>query len=657
MTILYRASQLFYNKSHLRPIIELTSNDEHPLSGIAHELLKEISQQAPGVFKAHGQELCDLVATSAPSASRSNDKGALDALKACAAFARRYPKDVPQEKSFHQAMLRYVQRGSPPSAAKYATSILLWSSEKREMHSKELWKQCVKGFEYGDDYFLSSLAAMSQLMLLQANQMDEESEIEPMLHIAIEDVLKRKVNELTNSQDPDAGRLEQDAKCWALKMLVNRLRSYPDAEAVKEIAPQVLRVLNKNITTDPDLTTSPHEQAMINRLRLQSALCLLKLSSHSDFGDRLLSPQLFNNLMLLAQDGSQHTRHTFVKKIQKYLGQDRLPSRFYTITFLLAFEPIRPFKQDCSLWLRARASIFARANKATLELNFARFLSALAHHSDFSRDLSDVGELVTYILFHLQNVATEKNISVIYHIAQRVKTVRDGVTASGSNETNNAKSEDLYYLSDLSARLINVYANLHNWQLRAVHDKDKVRLPSGIFALMRGHAEAQEVAEKSYLSEEASEEVESEVRKQLKKGKDEKKRKSDGEDGGRASKRRETSVALGEGMSAGNAKVVGTKTKSARTAKKVVTKTPKKSRAKSVEEEDENEDSDAAPKKLKPESADRRKSARSRNSKSYAEADENSDDEEMEAWQHGDDAVEEGTSIGSEKENKRVVAA
>lgn len=40
-----------------------------------------------------------------------------------------------------------------------------------------------------------------------------------------------------------------------------------------------------------------------------------------------------------------------------------------------------------------------------------------------------------YILFYLTAVATEENISLVYHVAQRVKQFRDGLTPENSDVT------------------------------------------------------------------------------------------------------------------------------------------------------------------------------------------------------------------------------
>lgn len=652
MSLLYRMSSLFYNKSHLRPIIDISSQDGHALATAAQEVLKEISQRAPGIFKAHGQELCRLVESSAPTKTRTNDHGATDALKACATFARRYPQEVPKEKSFNQAMIRYVLHGTP-AAAKYATSIILWSSDKKEMHAKALLKACIDNLEFGTDNYVSKLAALSQLMLLNATNMDVQSEIDPILRIAIKDIYLQPLSPaFAETPEVAEAQLELDAKCWALKILTNRLRAYSSAEAVQEIYPQIYKLLTNLLGEEPDPETStPLARASHARLRLQAALLHLKLASHEDF-DTLLTADAFNFLCLIAQDSeSQHIRQTFITKVKKFLGQERLRPRFYTIIFLLAFEPAKRLKHDSSVWLRARATYFQKAQRNSIEHCFNRFLSILAHHPDFSDNEDYLPDLVTYIMFYLTSVSNASTLSLIYHIAQTIKSVRDGITTADEDE-NAIMSHNLYYLSDLSLMVINAYAGAHNWTLQAY--SGKTNTPSGVFATMRTHKEAQAAANTQFLSSDAAESVERLVRQALRKGKAEKKRKSDGELDDRPAKRRDVSATSKENGNVNGAdghSRAKAKPKSADKAlaalKKSTTKTPRKSRSGKAGDESEI-GSDVGP-RLAPESADRRQSSRAKGRKSYAEAGDNDDDEEMEEWQ-------EGTSMGSEKENRRTSA-
>lgn len=466
----------------------------------AQEVLKEISARTPEVFKAHAQELYRVLEAQAPSEDGNTYVAALDALKACATFAKKFPEDIPHDRKFIQAMKSYALRGSPPATAKYAVSIMLAAKEKKEMYAKDLLKECVDGFSYGCDHFITRLAAISQTMLLAAQ--DLETQADTVVDIAINQILllARRQPEVGEKEWQDEMDEECQAKLWALKILTNRLRGFPDLNSVETIAPPVYQLLNRLVQNDGEIskgevTPAPHR----SRLRLQAAVLLLKLNTKKSF-DILLGASAFDNLALVAQAPHFQIRSEFTSKIKKYLGQDRLPSRFYTIVFLLAFDPSKRLKEDTSTWLRARATFYAQNEKTkqqVLEPILPRFLSLLAHHPDFSTGADELAETAQYILFYLKAVATEENLGHLYHLVQRVKNYRDKLHPD--------MSENLYYMSDLAQAVIRHFEDMHNWAMQAY--AGKVRLPQSLYDGIRDRDTALKIAGKEHLPRELIDEL------------------------------------------------------------------------------------------------------------------------------------------------------
>ncbi|THX21285.1 hypothetical protein D6D17_00155 [Aureobasidium pullulans] len=523
LPIIYQASVLVYSKSHVPTIVDISRTEVRGLGSPAHEVLREISTHNPEVFKAHVRSLCATLQEQVPSKDRPTDSGVVETLKACAGFAQRFPAEIPRDRAFLQAMVQFALHGNPPIAAKHAVSVVVAADEKKDMYVKDIVTKCVQGFEYGEGGYLSKLAALSQLMLLSAK--DTEDEHDNIMEIAIQKVLlqvrtKAKPDDVEWQEEPDD---ECEAKIWALKILANRLRSYamsvPDSEmetVVKEQAVPVFKLLQRIVDKDGELSKTQNETPKPHRarLRLNAAILLLKLcSAHKRF-DALMEPKQFNRLIVIAQDALPEVREAFVDAIKKYLGQGRLPHRFYTLVFVYAFEPNGVIKNATSTWLKGRAATFAKANETVMEATFARFISLLAHHPDFSTELKDLKDSVDYMMFYLKAVATPTNITLIYHIAQRMKSVKDGI-----DET---KSENLYCLSDIAQAVIRRYQELQGWSLSVW--SGKLRLPVGLFAALPSHAIAQQIAEKQYAPEELMEQIEDLVRDRLRT----KKRKSEG---------------------------------------------------------------------------------------------------------------------------------
>ena len=540
--LLYRVSILVYNKSHVPSIMEYSRTDEKSLAGTAHEMLREISTHSPEVLKSHVQEICTLLQDEAPNANKANEPGAVDNLKACASYAAKYSKEIPQDRKFIQAMTNFALYGTPAKAAKYAVTIIMAASDRKEMLAKELVHKCVKGFEYGAQGFLSRLATLSQLMLLAPDQVNQESDA--VSDVAIEEILLKVRSKSTNApasyEWSHTIAAECEAKCWALKILVNRIRSHPEPDTLSEIAEPVYNVLSKLITNkgecSPSKDTPPTHKP---HLRLLAARLCLKLCTKKNT-DALFTPTAFNALALMVQDSVLQVRSSFLQRLKKYLGQQKLPQRFYTIPFLLAFEPSTSLKSDTTTWIRSRAAQFYALNEQNpsaktnivMESVFARLLSLLAHHPDFDSTAEDLIDFARYILFYLHPVATEENVSLIYHVAQRVKQMRDAVAPSRKFDDN------LYHLSDLAQLVIRKFEDAHSWNIQTM--PGKVRLPHTLFAEVRDHEEAQQIAEKNYLHEGVEEGVEGLVKTSMRAAKNQgKKRRSEGLENGddRSSKR------------------------------------------------------------------------------------------------------------------------
>ena len=618
--LLYRVSILIYNKSHVPAIMEFSRSDEKSLATTAHELLREISTQTPEVLKAHVKEICSLLQEEAPSAEKSNDPGAVDNLKACASFASKFTKEIPQDRKFIQAMTSFALFGTPAEAAKYAITTIMTASDRKELLAKDLLSKCIKGFQYGGEGFVARLAALSQLMLLAPHQVNEEGDA--VSDIAIQEVLLpvRTSSEdasVTYAWSTDIG-FECNAKCWALKILVNRVRSHTDMETLPEIADPVYKLLSSLVINEgecsPSKKTPPTHKS---RLRLLAARLCLKLCTKKHT-DSLFRASAFNSLALVAQDSLLPVRVSFLQRLRKYLGRQKLPQRFYTLPFLLAFEPNNSLKSDTVTWIRSRTAQFHNlktqqpASKANIVMEsvFARLLSLLAHHPDYSASAEDLIDFARYIVFYLRSVATDENISLIYQIAQRVKQCQDAVGPSDELD------DHLYHLSDLAQLTVRKFEDAHGWNIQAL--PGKVRLPTTLFTEIKDHEEAQKVAERNFLVDGVEEGIEGLVKASMKGARSQgKKRRSEGqEDGDERGSKRSKSLAI---------RKAAPKEKKAKTPK-----VPKKSKRKS--------DEDGVP------SSERRRSGRANvTGGRYAERDSEDDDEEMAEgvaeWEYADGKV------------------
>ncbi|KAK0710932.1 armadillo-type protein [Lasiosphaeris hirsuta] len=643
LPLLYRAGCIMFNRSHLSTIMEYSKSDQDGMGAVAHEILNEISHSNPDLFRTHIGQLCKDLVDQAPTPSKDNDPIVVETLKACSTYARKYPKDVPMDKEFIQTMIKYALYGQPARAAKYAVNILLSKNDDKSMLSAtDLLQRTMKDWTYGSPHFLNKLAAVSQLELL-APKVTEEVD-EKILNMTVQQVLL-EVRTDASERDPDwvdDAEIDEEcqAKCLALKILVNRLRSVGDIAEAKDKAKPVWKMLVKLIKEDGEIckvkdTPKYHR----SRLRLLAAQLMLKLCTQKHFDDLLL-PEGFDTLALIAQDGVQEVRHEFVRKLQKYLADGKLRSRYYTIVFLLAFEPHSDFKQRTETWIRSRARYFEENKQPVLEAIMARLLSLLAHHPDYSHELDLLVDHARYILFYVGLVATEANLGLIYKYAERVKQTQDAL---------NPGSDKHQVLCDLALTVIRKWQDKKGWAFSAY--PNKVGLPLGLYTALKSHNEAQAVAEKQFAPDGIDEKLDELLRAMDRK----KKRKlhEDRNDGHPPAKKTRfpSRAALKEPKAA----------KSSPAKKSSSGAKPKRKQRKPLSAEAKAKAEEAA--------ENRRRSGRSRGGKSYIERDSSEDDEEMldgvAEWEYmksgsedgeGSDAAEEDEET-EENEGEKEVAA
>jgi sister chromatid cohesion protein PDS5 len=648
--LIYRCALVVYNRSHVPAIMDASRTDEHGLAGAAHQVLREISARNPEVLKNHIQALCQELEEASPSATKFEEPSATDTLKACAHFARRYPSEVSKDRTFLSALTNFALYSKSPRAAKHAVSIVLTVADRKEMHAKQILTEALVDCEHTSPNFLSRLSAISQICLLAPTATNAETEA--ILKIMLADTLHKNT---TPSSNEDANAWEDvlddetEAKQIALKAMVNRCRSEPESlEDFDKIASPVLELLLQLVTNDGEIAPSNDTPAaQRNRLRLTAARFVLKLCSVKRRCDELVTPSMFISAALVVINPPNQVRSGFTNQLKKYLGQNKLSHRWCTILFLLAFEPDEALRSSTLTWLRSRVQFFERQQQQAhsadnktyqnvMESIFGRLLSLMAHHPDypdkeeesFDAELLDFSK---YIIFYLVAVATEDNLSLIFHIAQRMKQTRDNVT--GEDHI----SERLYVLSDLAQAIIRNYADMMPSHAKGVNLLQtwpgSVTLPRSLFRTLPSHDVAQKIAEKNHLPEDTALGLESLIKsyvKSVKGGKSTLRRPT------YAVKKRKSGSIEPDDDDEGRRRMK--KKKRTATPTLPVRKTPKVKRA-----------TGSAATSAQPS----RKSIRTSTAVSYAEADSEDDDQEMEEIDRVAGSSPEGVGRVSKKAMQR----
>ncbi|KAG6004309.1 hypothetical protein E4U21_001168 [Claviceps maximensis] len=597
--LLYRSSCLMFNRSHLATIMDYSKSDKEGFAAVAHQVLNDISQRNPDIFKAHAEELRREIIEQAPTDKRSNDPAVVDILKAYSSYAKKYPQDINYDRSFTQTLMNYSQYASPSRAAKYAINILLAKNDdKSKVTATNVLRNAVKGLGYGSPHFLTRLATICQLeRLLPSVTADSDEDIRDL---TIKEIL-REVRTDADAKDPswvnDADMNEElQAKCLSLKILVNHALAIEHEADAEERVKVLFKLLKTFIVMEGEFCktkdTPLHHK---KRLRLMAGLMILKLCTVKKY-DECLEPTSFHKMAELVQDSELQVRKHFAEKLQNYLTRGRLRPRFHTILFLVAFEPSSDLKNRVETWLRSRARHYAEQKQHVLEALLGRLIPLLAHHPDYNSEVDDLVDFSSYFLFYLGTIASEENISLIYRYAERVKQTRDGINPDAS--------ENLYVLSDLASTIIRKYQERKNWAFQAW--PGKVGLPTGLYTALPSSEVAQQIAKKLYIPEEIDERIDDILRTLDRK----KKRKSAHELGDPAAKRAKTQMKTV--IREKKPKTIkGTSSKKSAKTKKAVKPKKQKEEASSI-----------AP-------SERRRSGRAHKVSDYRERDDEDDEEEM----------------------------
>ncbi|KAM0482886.1 hypothetical protein ACHAP7_003987 [Fusarium lateritium] len=616
--LLYRSSSLMFNRSHLATIMDYSKSDKAGLSAVAHDILNDISQRNPDLFKAHSANLRKEIISQAPSESQPNDSNVVDILKAYSSYSKRYPDDINHDRKFVQVLMDYALYGTPARSAKYAVNILLAKNDdKSKVIATTLLQRVMKDLKYGSPHFLTRLSAVGQLERLAPSvTLDFDDTINDL---AIKQIL-RQVR--TEDDKPDVSWVEDEdmneelqAKCLSMRALVNQALANQDDENALSRVKIVFKLLKEIVVSEGEFckvkdTPLAHKK----RLRLLAGLLILKLCTVKKYDDEF-DPSSFNKLAELVQDTELQVRRRFTEKLQSYITQGRIRVRFYTILFLAAFEPSAELKNRVETWLKSRARLFADNKTRVLEVMMSRFIPLLAHHPDYSSDINDLADFANYFVFYLNTCATEDNISLIYKYAERVKQTRDALNPDAS--------ERLYVLADIAMAVTRKWQERKNWIFQAY--PGKVGMPTGIVQTLPSSALAHEIAQKQYMPEELDEKLDDLLKALDRK----KKRKSMGEKQDPPSKRARTQIK--------------TVIREKREPKLKTPKTKKASRPKK-----------SRPAKDSPPPSERRRSGRAHKLSIYTERNEEEDEEEMLAgvteWKYGDGSESDSQAQGSESE-------
>ncbi|PCH44760.1 hypothetical protein WOLCODRAFT_78395 [Wolfiporia cocos MD-104 SS10] len=429
---LRRASLRIVNQSSIPTLIKrvakgdssgdgTSSNTADLTSHNARLWLKYISKHCPALFKLHIGELTKSIA------DERNTRLVEICLQALAAVAGWDSQLAPTDKRTIDRVSR-LATSADRRHAKFAARLLASSTEYEET-CNGIVDFVAEGLPEADpDLLISHIAVLAQLALRAPDAFERKSE--ELITFLIRQVLLKP--DESDEMDTDAEWVEDvdmlpslHAKLLALKVCRNRCLAHASSDTAIEIAKPVLKMFTSLIAYNGSFTADAADSLKTKaRLRLQAAISLLHLSSVEKYASEISAH--FAPLAITIQDPCYQVRMAFADKLVTLLSTRKLPEQFNVVPFLSVHDPEADVKNRTKSYVvMALRSIPSEIRLHQFELIFIRLLHLLAHHPDFIVDEENLPDIAQYIEFYLDLVASVDNISLLYHLAMKAKTVRD----------------------------------------------------------------------------------------------------------------------------------------------------------------------------------------------------------------------------------------
>ncbi|KAG8890975.1 hypothetical protein FRB98_002995 [Tulasnella sp. 332] len=504
LSVLLRRSCLWvYNRSSIPTMMKYLQKGDSPddryprVAEHAQKLLDHASKHCPAIYVSHIVELCKALGE--PQHPRLIEV----ALRALASVIRYDHTLAPTDKRTIERLTK-IMLGANPRHAKFAGRALAFSKSRTDLCANVMEKLEAALPRVRDTVLLSHLSVLAQFALALPSVFEERSDL--VITFIVKEFMMKPSSPPHDVDAPESDWLHDDqldtltrAKLISIKICVNRCLSHVNASTSHDVAMPFLKMLWTLLEHGGSTTANSDDDARIQaRMRLQAGIALLKLS-FNDMYCKMITAN-FPLLAVMVQDSSFHVRSAFLTKLISYLASRKLDARFNVIPFLTAHDPEKEIREKVARWY---ITSFARRGPpeirvSNFEMIFVRLLHLLAHHPDFSADAEGLADMSKYIAFFVDLLATSDNVSLLFHLAGRTKTVRD----SESQEY----SKNLYVMSELAQHLIKMHAQAQGWSLPSFPGKTK--LPSDIFQPHSSAESLKKVLRTAYLPDIASLSVE-----------------------------------------------------------------------------------------------------------------------------------------------------
>lgn len=300
----------------------------------------------------------------------------------------------------------------------------------------------------------------------------------------------------------------------ALLVTLHFIRAYLIRAAAPNDSQDILQTCVQHLlthaTNDQSSAKLIHDDGLRARLRLESAVQLLKLACQPDC-DKRLGGGIFRCLSNTVQDESFEVRQSFLRHLLSHCTRrsSHLPARYYALSFLAAHDPEDELRDLVRTSYGSLTGVMTSALRLRyLDMALARFLHILTGHPDFQHTLFDnnltldiLKEVAKYLNFALDCISSPQNIACLYHIAHRCRGVRIvmGEESSSTLSTNQSPTTRFHIFCELAMRLI--HARSEKIQVDVTRYDGQVSLPRDLFMPYRTREEQSTSLQQSYIDD------------------------------------------------------------------------------------------------------------------------------------------------------------
>lgn len=533
--LLYRSSNIFFNKTNTSELIKMSKEQSHKYQQVANDIINRLSSIFPDVFKNQIKVLSDLIVTRKVTIEDS-------LIQSYSHFMKKYPECFPDDTEFAESLTLLATEGSP-FQARYAVKII-GKCDRKEYHLSEIAKK-VLPLEPSSPFFATHLSAIAKIYLIEPIALEAHSN--EISSIIVDEVLRKNRLDgitkeylttdewLTDTQLRDNFKELHafNEKLLSIRLILNRVRSVvienAELKDVGVILEKPLKLLTTIVTNSGEIVKSkpgllPTPPCCQQRLRLEAGLNILKLAKYPSI-NVLINNSVISTLARLLHDKSSKVREVFLETLEKKLSHNAISERFLHLVFFMGHEPDESIKRRALIWIASNFRRCEEKNDIVYERILARLIHAIAHEERFIRMMTEVrGDEVqpevdayayalSFISMYLDSIAKEENISLLYYVASRVKQYRDGQVDPEQYKMDDLpdSAANLYRVTELCQLMIKELADFRGWILQTW--PGKIKLPSDLFSPMDDYQEAQKVISRIYIPDD----VQIELRQTLKK--------------------------------------------------------------------------------------------------------------------------------------------